>query len=89
LVVVRILDEAESQFPFAGATKFRSLEGNLVVETDAGLAREGYLAELARHTESVREQLAQRGGRLLSIETNESPVETVRSIVQLVGAARR
>lgn len=88
LVVVRILDVAESQFPFEGATRFVGLEGGAVVETDATLARAGYLAELARQTELLREQLIQRGARLLSVETSESPVETVRRIVQLVGAGR-
>jgi uncharacterized protein (DUF58 family) len=88
LVVVRVLDEAESNFPFAGATRFVSLEGNAVVETDASLAKEGYLAELSRQTELVRQLLTQRGGRLLSVNTNDNPVETVRSIVQLVGAGQ-
>jgi len=88
LVVVRTLDPAETSFPFTGATKFVSLEGHAVVETDAGLARDGYLAELARETEQVRERLADRGGRLLTVDTRQSPVETVRSIVERVGAAR-
>jgi uncharacterized protein (DUF58 family) len=89
LVVVRILDIAESTFPFAGATRFVGLEGTEVVETDAGLARQGYLDELERHISQVREQLTLRGAQLLSVVTDESPVETVRSIVQLVGAGRR
>jgi uncharacterized protein (DUF58 family) len=89
LVVARILDEAELTFPFSGPTKFVSLEGNVAVETDAGVARDGYLAALATQTESMREQLAQRGGRLLNVDTRDNPVETVRSIVQQVGARRR
>jgi uncharacterized protein (DUF58 family) len=89
LVVVRILDVAESTFPFEGATRFVGLEGTAEVETDASLARQGYLDELERQTTQVREQLTQRGGQLLAVVTDESPVETVRSVVQLVGGGRR
>lgn len=88
LIVVRVLDIAETTFPFSGATRFVSLEGNRIVETDASQARAGYLARLAAQTDLAHERLTQRGGRLLSVQTDENPVETVRSIVQLVGAGR-
>lgn len=89
LVVARILDVAEATFPFEGATKFVSLEGQDVVETDASAARSGYLEAIRRQTETIASTLGQRGGRLLSINTNESPLEAVRSIVQLAAARRR
>jgi uncharacterized protein (DUF58 family) len=87
-VAVRVLDTAEITFPFEGATRFVSLEGDHAVETDAKLAKAGYLAELEEQTAMLREQLTQRGGRFLTVDTQESPVETVRRIVELVGAGR-
>jgi uncharacterized protein (DUF58 family) len=87
LVIVRILDIAERTFPFKGARRFVSLEGNHVVETDASLSREGYLEQLARDTEQLREQLTQRGGRFIVTDTSENPIDVVRNIIQSVGAA--
>lgn len=89
LVVVRILDPAEAEFPFSGAKRFVGLEGPTVVETDASLARAGYLANLAAQTEAIRERLAQRGAHLVSLDTRQNPIETVRNVVQIVGATRR
>lgn len=89
LVVVRILDVAEASFPFEGSTRFVALEGRHSVETDASAARQGYLEALHRQTKSMESVLGQRGGRLLTIDTDESPLEAVRSIVQLAAARRR
>lgn len=89
LVVVRILDVAEASFPFEGSTRFVALEGRHSVETDATSARQAYLEALGRQTKSIESALGQRGGRLLTVDTGESPLETVRSIVQLAAARRR
>jgi uncharacterized protein (DUF58 family) len=88
LVVVRVLDPAEQTFPFRGATRFRALEGPEVVETDASLSRNRYLDQLARHTARAEELLVAHGGRLLCANTMDSPLDTVRGIVQLIGSIR-
>jgi uncharacterized protein (DUF58 family) len=88
LIVVRVLDPAECDFPFTGATRFVSLEGRHYVDTDASLARAKYLENLATATEQARALIEQRGGRLYCANTIDSPVTTVRSIVELIGAIR-
>ncbi|HMA96628.1 MAG TPA: DUF58 domain-containing protein [Polyangiaceae bacterium] len=89
LVVVRVLDAAEMEFPFRGASRFVSLEGGLEVETDASMAQAAYLEALRNQSESIRTVLAQRGGRLLTVNTSENPIEAVRAVVDLSAARRR
>jgi uncharacterized protein (DUF58 family) len=85
VVVVRILDPAEARFSFEGPVRLRASEGNLTVETDAGAAREGYLAALAQVVESVADQLVPRGGHVVCAETTDDPVDVVRRILGAVG----
>jgi uncharacterized protein (DUF58 family) len=89
LVVVRVLDAAEGDFPFRGASRFVSLGGGLEVETDASVAQASYLEALRNQSEAIRSVLAQRGGRLLTVNTRENPIEAVRAVVDLSGARRR
>jgi len=89
LVVVRVLDPAELEFPFRGASRFVSLEGGLEVEADASMAQAAYLEALRNQSESIRSVLAPRGGRLLTVNTRENPMEAVRAVVDLSGARRR
>ncbi len=81
LQVVQVLAPAERDFPFDGPVLLRSLEGQSSVETDAGVARERYLAALAAARERAERQLLPRGGRLLSAVTTDSPEELVRKIL--------
>jgi uncharacterized protein (DUF58 family) len=84
LAVVQTLDPAESDFPFSGTVRLRSLEGGRVVETDADATRTAYLAALGELIDGWRESLARRGGRLLSATTSDSLTGLVRSIVQTI-----
>lgn len=88
LVVVRLLDPAEAHFPFAGAIRFHSLEGKHTVETDASAVKERYLTRVAQEHTRAHELIVGRGGRLLSIDTGQNPLEVVRTIVQQTGARR-
>lgn len=81
LRAVQVLAPAERDFPFEGAVQLRSLEGKVVVETDAALARRDYLEALGQARRHVEAELVPRGGRLLAAATDENPVEVVRRIL--------
>jgi hypothetical protein len=83
LVVVQALDPDEAEFPFEGTVRLRSLEGGVVVETDAEV-RERYLDALDRHGRAWEEAVLSRGGRFVRARTTDDPVRVVRSIVEAV-----
>lgn len=81
LQVIQVLSPAERDFPFEGAVQLRALEGKTLVETDAALSRQNYLAALAASQKSAEQQLLPRGGRLLKCATTDAPEELVRRIL--------
>ena len=81
LQVVQVLAPAERDFPFEGSVQLRSLEGKALVETDAALSRQKYLAALAAAQRSAEQQLVPRGGRLLKCVTTDSAEALVRRIL--------
>lgn len=81
LQVIQVLSPAERDFPFEGAVQLRALEGKALVETDAALSRQNYLAALLAAQKSAEQQLHPRGGRLLKCATNDVPEELVRRIL--------
>lgn len=81
VVVAQILDPDEASFPFDETVRLTSLEGNVVVETDA-TARERYLAALREQQESWRRTLVGRGAAFVSLTTDRDPVSSVRAIVE-------
>ncbi len=82
VVVVQLLDPDEATFPFDGTVRLESLEGGVVVETDATLTRGAYLEALARHREKWERALLERGARVVRALTTDDPVNVVRSISQ-------
>lgn len=81
LQVIQVLSPAERDFPFEGAVQLRALEGKSLVEADATLSRQSYLAALATAQRAAEAELVPRGGRLLSAVTNEAPEQLVRRIL--------
>jgi uncharacterized protein (DUF58 family) len=84
VVVVQVLAPDEIDLPFDGTVRLRSLEGDVVVETDTAAARDAYLAalrDLATHYEST---LLSRGAKFLRISTSDDPIDSVRAIVGAV-----
>ena len=81
LVVVQALDPDEATFPFEGTIRLRSLEGNVVVETDAD-AKGRYLEAVRGLQEQWEKVLVTRGARLLCCTTDEDPVRVVRRIIE-------
>lgn len=82
-VVVRILDPVEARFPFRGVVRLKSSAGGHVVETDAAVARAGYLQRLAESAETWRSALLSHNGRLVECTTDDDPVEVLRNILDL------
>jgi uncharacterized protein (DUF58 family) len=81
VVVVQTLDPDEADFPFRETVRLKSLEGDVVVETDEA-ARERYLAALAAEQNRWREELVARGAKFLTMTTDRDPVAAVRAIVE-------
>ncbi len=82
VIVVQTLDPDEVTLPFEGTMRLRSLEGDVVVETDPEAARERYLVALAELTARWEKALVSRGARLLRAQTDEDPVQVVRKIIE-------
>ena len=83
VVVVQTLDPDEATLPFTETVRLKSLEGNVVVETDEA-ARDRYLAALGELQESWRRTLVGRGASFLTMTTDQDPVAAVRAIVEAV-----
>lgn len=83
VVVVRVLDPDEANFPFRETVRLRSLEGGTVVETDEA-AREAYLAALAEMAQRWRSALVARGASYLEMTTDRDPASAVRAIVEAI-----
>jgi uncharacterized protein (DUF58 family) len=84
VVVVQTLAPDEIDLPFDGTVRLRSLEGEVVVETDTETTREAYVAALAALRARYEDALVARGGRFLRVSTSEEPVDMVRSIIAAV-----
>lgn len=82
LAVVRLLDPTEADFPFEGAIKLRSVEGDQVVETDAAAVRAQYLERLSRDNARWRQELSRRGAAFVAARTDEDPVAALRRVLE-------
>ncbi len=63
VIVFHVLDRDEVEFPFRQMTRFRNLEGVGELLTDPVSLRQGYLAEFAAYSESIR-----KGCRMMDID---------------------
>lgn len=89
VIVVRILDPSEASFPFRGQVRLQSLEGDMGIETDGSKTRGEYLDNLARESSAFANTLAQRGGRFVTLRTDDHPTHAVRQIILGFGRAPR
>jgi uncharacterized protein (DUF58 family) len=84
VVLVRVLDPVEIEFPFEGPVHLQALEGPRSVVTDATLVRKSYLEALEAVTQTWQQRLVERGGRLVRAATTDDPVDTVRKVLGAV-----
>jgi len=85
VIVVRVLDPAESNFTFRGPVHLRALEGKISTTTDASSTRNHYLAALKQESDEFSARLAQRGGRFVTVCTEDDPAEAIRDIIAGLG----
>jgi uncharacterized protein (DUF58 family) len=79
---VQILDPCEALFPLEGPVRLRASEGAFEVDTNASLARAGYLEALAALQRRFRDALRAHGGELVMCRTDQDPVQAVRAILR-------
>ncbi len=84
LVAVQVLDREERELPYKGSVRLSSLEGGVVVDTDADGARALYQQRLDEHTATWAVPLAARGSRLVRATTDDDPVEIVREVLDVI-----
>ncbi len=84
LVVVQVLDREELTMPYSGTVRLASLEGDIVVETNADVTREQYVEALEAWTERWTAPLASRAGRWLRATTDDDPVDVVIRILRSI-----
>ncbi len=89
LLVVQVLDDEEIELPFDGPVRLRSLEGDVVVDTDAPRVRAAYKAELEKLRARWARALANRAGELVTASTSDDPVEVVRRALFALGGRVR
>jgi uncharacterized protein (DUF58 family) len=89
VVVVQVIDPEERDLSYRGMLRFRAIEGDKRVETDADAVREQYRQRLREHVAGWRRTLEREGGRLVESCSDDEPVRIVREIVQAIAGARR
>jgi uncharacterized protein (DUF58 family) len=82
VIVAQILDPMEALFPLEGPVRLRASEGPLEVETNASLARAGYLEALTALQLRFRQALHAHGGELVICRTEDDPVRAVRAVLR-------
>jgi uncharacterized protein (DUF58 family) len=82
VIAVQILDRVEALFPLEGPVRLKASEGTLEVETNASLARAGYLEALGALQQRFRDALHAHGGEIVLCRSDDDPVRTVRSVLR-------
>jgi uncharacterized protein (DUF58 family) len=89
VVVGQVLDPEEETLPYEGHSRFRSAEGDVVVEADPATIRALYEERLAALRARWAVDLAARGGALVRATTSEKATEVVRALLgALAGSGR-
>lgn len=76
VIVVQLLDPAERDFPFEGATTFRDLETGATMPVTPARVRAGYQAKMTAHLAALRDALAGHRADYLLVDTR-TPLERV------------
>lgn len=89
LIAVQVLDPLEASFGLDGPVRLRATEGDVLIETDATVAREGYLAALESIRSAWSDRLTSVGGGLVRGVTTDDPVLVLREIIVTVRGGMR
>ena len=71
VVVLRVLDPAEVDFPFDTASRFRDAESGRDVYVDPAAARAGYLTRFAAHAQEIRQGCDDLGVEFVAVRTDQ------------------
>lgn len=85
---VQVLSPDEIDLPFDEHARFRSLEGDIVVDADPTAVRAHYLKELAALQQRWSDDLVGRGGALLTASTAGDPVAIVRGLLLAIAGTQ-
>ncbi len=88
VILVQILDPLEASFLLEGPVRLKASEGSLEIETNASLARAGYLEALAALQATFRDAVRGHGGDLLICRTDEDAVKVVRGVLRAAEGRR-
>ena len=72
VVVLRVLDPAEINFPFDTPSRFRDAESGRDVYVDPNAARSGYLTRFAAHAAEVRKSCDDLGVEFVEVSTDQA-----------------
>ncbi len=76
VVVLRVLDPAEIDFPFTNPAMFRDSESGRAMNVDPAAARAGYVRRFSAHAAEIARACADQGIELVSLATDR-PLELV------------
>jgi len=76
VVVLRVLDPAEVDFPFTNPAMFRDSESGRAMDVDPAAARAGYVRRFSAHAAEIARACADQGIELVSLATDR-PLELV------------
>lgn len=89
VVLARVLSQVEHGFLFERPVRLRSLEGEQFADADPKRSSRHYLTELQEENRRFAEQLANRGARLVLLDTAKQPLDEARQLVQAITRTKR
>ncbi len=81
ILLVHLLTAEEVEFPFEGPVRFEEWETGATLETDAGAAREGYLAAHAEHLRAWRSAWPRHRFEFAAVRIDEPLDRSLRAIL--------
>jgi uncharacterized protein (DUF58 family) len=81
VIVIRVLDTDEVEFPFRRWTRFRSLENEPSRECDPVLARQEYLDKFRRHARELDAAIRGSGAEYVTLTTDKPLIESLTSFL--------
>ncbi len=81
VILMRVIDRDEIEFPFRRWSRFRGLEGEASRLVEPAIARRAYLDNFARHAEGLRETGARLGVAMHEMPTDAALVDAITTFL--------
>ncbi len=82
LIVIRVLDPDEIEFPFKAWSRFRGLEGEKPQLCDPALVRRTYLDNFARHRAELEAGCRAMGAEFVSFTTGQPLIDSLTTFLR-------